>query len=285
VVCPGACCFGDASCLDFLTPADCSAQGGTFQGEETTCAGVTCPLCSYCPSSYTDDGGPGDADDAITNVTFNTINNTTGPEVGNLSYGDYTAISTAVAPGAMYTVFVTVDSCVDAGPWIQHVWVWIDWNQNCVLDDAGEAYDLGDNGEVCLATLQLDITVPLDALPGTTRMRVIEQFFTDPEPCDADAGHTATYGETEDYTIMVAGGDPGACCMPDESCVDGQDAVDCITAGGRFQGAGVLCTAVDCTIIGACCDPTDGTCSEIGPTACAAAGGTYHGDFSTCAAV
>jgi hypothetical protein len=40
--------------------------------------------------------------------------------------------------------------------------------------------------------------VPEGAIPGLTRMRVSERFSQDPGSCDA-----ATYGEAEDYTIVV----------------------------------------------------------------------------------
>ncbi|MHC4947146.1 MAG: hypothetical protein ACYTG1_02635 [Planctomycetota bacterium] len=40
----GACCFTDGSCTDALSVTDCVAQGGTYQGDLSTCATVTCPL-------------------------------------------------------------------------------------------------------------------------------------------------------------------------------------------------------------------------------------------------
>lgn len=39
---PGACCLADGSCVVTLL-VDCDAQGGTFQGEGSTCDGVACP--------------------------------------------------------------------------------------------------------------------------------------------------------------------------------------------------------------------------------------------------
>jgi hypothetical protein len=38
---PGACCFSDGSCV-LLLEADCSAQGGTFQGDGTNCDSTDC---------------------------------------------------------------------------------------------------------------------------------------------------------------------------------------------------------------------------------------------------
>ncbi|MFW6302653.1 MAG: hypothetical protein ACOC01_03930, partial [Bacteroidales bacterium] len=50
----------------------------------------TPPAVSYCSSTFSNT-----TDDWITNVSFNTIDNTTGQEGAN-SYGDYTSISTIV---------------------------------------------------------------------------------------------------------------------------------------------------------------------------------------------
>ena len=38
----GACCVAHA-CIDDLTEADCTPQGGVFQGGGSTCASTTCP--------------------------------------------------------------------------------------------------------------------------------------------------------------------------------------------------------------------------------------------------
>jgi len=143
----------------------------------------------YCASTYSNTD-----DDWITNVTFNTINNSTGQE-GASSYGDYTAISTDVEQGEIYNLSVSFYS---EGLWTEYVKVWIDWDQDEDFDEAGEYYELGSGVD---ATLDLDITVPNDASTGNTRMRVAERYNQYPGPCD-----NATYGEVEDYTVNVTGG-------------------------------------------------------------------------------
>ena len=158
--------------------------------EGAACAGAvdcTPPEPTYCDTCWTND-----TDDAITNVTFNTINNDTGFEGDPCSYGDYTAQSTTVTQGDSYTLSVTFSSL----GFTEHVWAWIDWNQDFDFDDAGESYDLGDGADT---TLSINITVPRGATLGDTRMRVSERWNTDPGPCDS-----LTFGETEDYTITVA---------------------------------------------------------------------------------
>ncbi|MBE9510434.1 MAG: T9SS type A sorting domain-containing protein, partial [Bacteroidetes bacterium] len=146
---------------------------------------TTTGTCSYCPSIYSKQ-----TDDWITNVTFNTINNNSEQD-GTNSYGDYTAQSTDVVQNSSYNLSVSFTS----SGYTEHVWAWFDWNQNCDFNDAGEAYDLGDGID---ATLTLSISIPASASLGTTRMRIVEKYNTDPSSCNS-----GTYGETEDYTINV----------------------------------------------------------------------------------
>ena len=45
----GACCLADGSCLDTQTPESCLFEGGTFQGDGSTCDVVDCPApTSWC---------------------------------------------------------------------------------------------------------------------------------------------------------------------------------------------------------------------------------------------
>jgi hypothetical protein len=70
---------------------------------------------------------------------------------------------------------------------------------------------------------------------------------------------------------------PGACCLPDGTCLEPVTADACAAAGGQFQGGGSTCAGVSCPdLVGACCLP-DGSCAELEPAACDAAGGLFHG--------
>ena len=153
---------------------------GAYVLDVTEFAEVT----EHCTTSYSNL-----TDDYISNVALNTINNSSG----SLGYEDFTAISTDLVIGDSYNIYV--DITVN-GTYTQHCKVWIDWNQDFVFDPAAEEYDLGET----LGTGQLtaSIAVPIDAVLGTTRMRVAEMYATDPEPCTI-----YTYGEAEDYTINV----------------------------------------------------------------------------------
>jgi hypothetical protein len=79
--------------------------------------------------------------------------------------------------------------------------VWIDWNQDCDFDDDNEEYDLGTatNAPDIATTLSpLSVTIPSNALLGSTTMRVSTKYNSDPTSC-----MTGQDAEVEDYTIEV----------------------------------------------------------------------------------
>ena len=155
-------------------------------------SGVVPPVAN-CSPCYTNID-----DDYITNVTFNSINNNSVND-GSCSYGDYTSINTTIDPGATYNLSVSFFS---EGLWTEYVSVWFDWNQNGDFE-ATERYDLGSGID---ATLNLNITVPITALSGPTRMRVNEDFGG--YAADACNNIGSAFGETEDYTVIISGGNP-----------------------------------------------------------------------------
>lgn len=118
--------------------------------------------------------------------------------------------------------------------------VYIDWNQNGFLDDAGEQVYLGYYrfGEYLFSGW---ITVPADAALGTTLMRVINSVeYPQITPC----GYY-TIGETEDYLIQIvdpcANAVPATCPENEEVCID-QPAYTLtggLPANGTYTGGGV----------------------------------------------
>ncbi|MDP5093201.1 MAG: M12 family metallo-peptidase, partial [Polaribacter sp.] len=152
---------------------------------------------AYCASTFTDEVG---GREYISNVTFNTINNNSGNNMSG-GYEDFTAISTNVKRGDAHPISVTLDP----DGYQDHVYVFIDWNQDFIFDNATERYSLGTISET-IGTATGSITVPNTAKFGSTRMRVIIEY-EDPDDgfgegaCDAD--HLTEWGETEDYTVVV----------------------------------------------------------------------------------
>ena len=153
--------------------------------------------CSHCSSS----GSSSTQDNTSTTlVQFHTIDNET---TKSLAYNDYKSISTEVKQGETHVLIVNANT---DGLRITQTKVWIDWNQNCDFNDAGEEYDLGATEESNGATnlSPLSITVPNTAAFGETVMRVSTR---DTDPFGAVTYPTscgsAFRGEVEDYIIKV----------------------------------------------------------------------------------
>lgn len=135
----------------------------------------------------------------ITRVLFAGIDNSSDPTVdGSPALEDFTSVLGNVDPGAALQMAVEGNT---NGNYTTVIKVYIDWNQNGVFD-GDEGYLIGDiedsdgtDGKQAVN----DITVPLDALPGETRMRVTKKFNS-----AADACNTTGFGQAEDYTLDVA---------------------------------------------------------------------------------
>ena len=139
---------------------------------------------AYCAAS-------GGCDEYISRVQFATIDNNSGCG----GYADFSSISAEVEPEEAYVITVT-----NPVPYSSDiVGVWCDWNQNESFDDAGEFYTTTQSGGG--ASFTGTITVPDDALPGPTRMRVRLQWGGTLSSCG-----TTSYGDVEDYTLEVGGG-------------------------------------------------------------------------------
>jgi hypothetical protein len=149
----------------------------------------------YCNISFTS------AVEPITLVNFGGINNSTGPLVnGTPALEDFTGTTGNVTAGQNYTM--TVKGNTD-GNFTTYIRVFIDWNQNNILNDAGEVYDIGtiaNSTGVDAIQVSASIAVPTTALAGNTRMRVMKRYNGySTGPCQTGAG----YGQAEDYTLAV----------------------------------------------------------------------------------
>ncbi|MFT5183494.1 MAG: serine protease [Flavobacteriales bacterium] len=156
------------------------------------------PGCGSCSSiEYCEVTGDG-SQEWIARVVLNSIDNESGSDAG---YGDYTSISTELNPGGAYTI--TLEPGFSTGSaWTEYFMVWIDYNANGEFEDNEVAYDPGETTTVAISGT---INVPLDAYPGSIRMRVAMDYQgtigggNNPTPCDPLA-----YGEFEDYCIHMS---------------------------------------------------------------------------------
>ncbi len=148
--------------------------------------------------------------DVIRNVTFAGINNDS--ECGNPStgYSNYTTSVGAaqVMVGNPYTVSVKVGPSGD-GWMYESVGVWIDYNHNNIFDTNEYTYV----GTGLNQVLSKEISIPGDATPGNTRMRVVvsaaqASAFGDQFKCGPLIADNP-YGEMEDYTVTIS---PAVAC-------------------------------------------------------------------------
>lgn len=185
-----------ATCI-LTSDADTSANVTVAQNPPSQC---------YCinaiPYNCTDG-------DVITNVTIESINNNSTCGSTTTGYSDYT---TSVAP-AQLQAGTTVPISVTVGPsgdgWLyESVGVWIDYNQNGVLDSLeGEYTNVGTGLNQALTS---NIAIPSTALPGLTRMRVVVSASIAMQNAFVCGPLTATenYGEMEDYTVNILNNSP-----------------------------------------------------------------------------
>lgn len=151
----------------------------------------------YCAAAVQYDVEP------ITNFTFAGINNATSAVVNDTpAYEDFTGITATVIRGQTYTLGVQGNT---VGEYAHDVRVFIDWNQDDTFDMADEYYltslenTTGADGNEAV----LNITVPQNAVLGTTRIRVTKDMWNVYEEGEFDSCTNAYYGQVEDYSLTV----------------------------------------------------------------------------------
>lgn len=156
------------------------------------------PFAPYCgPLAFTL------AVEPVTLVDFAGINYTAPNTIAGATAHILATQTGAVSSGQTYPI--TLKGNTD-GNFTNRFVVFIDWNQNGVLDDAGEVY-FGDGNLTILNSTGLDavqavgnIVVPANALPGVTKMRVKKLFGT---TATADPCLGTAYGQAIDFNITV----------------------------------------------------------------------------------
>ena len=164
----------------------------------------------YCAPAPTSVDGTG-----ITNVMFDTINNTTGAEPGN--YGDY---SSMIGNAAQSTT-ASVDIVFSTAGLDYNTKIWVDWNNDLDFDDAGEEVFTGVSSSANPSLLTATFLVPASAALGQYRMRIGGTDFAVPTPC-----YTGTWASYEDYTINVT---------PPPSCLAPSNLVQAIISGDSVE--------------------------------------------------
>lgn len=116
-------------------------------------------------------------------------------------YTNYAADNSVAVPDMMQGSNYTLSTSINTdGAYTCVTTAWIDWNQNCTFDDS-ELYSLGSANNVAdglTTNSPFAITVPTDAIIGTTTMRVTTKYASASGPCENS--HDA---EVEDYAVNV----------------------------------------------------------------------------------
>lgn len=282
----GACCHEDGSCTEGLVIECTSDPGAIYQGHDTTCATVECPLPNWgaCCDVATQACWEGTREDCVWNEGF--------------YMGDGTDCASATCPSPKYQNVIdplTVYASAGAGRQLA---------DDITLSGSGP-YELAfyDFGVFGGGGGTFDVTVGLYSdcpgyggtlIPGTERtftnnpdngspvflevvfnppisipgsFWMIATFSTDQAGWfraeEAEIGFTENlfaknmppwqcnlwYGGTPyaGFWANVGCVDPvGACCHPDENCTEGTQG-ECAAAGGNYQGAGTTCAGTDCS--------------------------------------
>jgi len=159
---------------------------------------ATLTVSDYCSNSYTTGTTYN-----LSNVTFAGINNSTSSPALPMYY-NYTGQTASVTTNNTFSFSTNVNS----GASTSTVYLWVDWNNNGVFDDAasptGERYIIGTvPASSANANVSLNITVPSTATIGNTRFRVAIHRTGDTGN-GTSCQSTVAYGETEDYSLTVA---------------------------------------------------------------------------------
>jgi len=157
--------------------------------------------------NYGASGASSTGDEEIFRVSVGTMNNisncaTTAPGAGSINrrYSNYTGFVVApqLTPGQLAPWLVQVGTC---GGWYgMAMRIYIDWNQNGSFLDANEMVVNMNYNTVTNGNNTGNFTVPLTALAGFTRMRIIAVEGSISGPTGS-----YTWGETEDYCVQVMG--------------------------------------------------------------------------------
>jgi hypothetical protein len=177
--------------LTFETNYDFYVRSICGVGDTSAWSGLGSFYTGYCNPNPSSVDGTG-----ITNVSMDTLSNTTGAEPGN--YGNYSSMIAVAAQGATFPIDITL-----ATGYTYDMWAWVDWNDDLDFSDPGEDFFLGTSTNVNPTTFSSSIAIPATAALGNHRIRIggadAGLGTTSPSnPC-----YTGAYASFEDYTLNI----------------------------------------------------------------------------------
>ncbi|MEM9916871.1 MAG: lectin-like protein [Bacteroidota bacterium] len=196
--CPACCPAAGTACDD----SDPNTENDVEDGN-CNCAGT--PIGGDLPTGYCSSRGKQPWQEWIENVNFGAIDNTSNKD----GYGDYTNLSTNVSTGNDYPI--TITPSFSFTHFTEYYRVWIDFNRDGDLEDAGEMVldlEVTPNTPPYRPTPIVPatgmISIPTDAQVGSTLMRIAMRRYDPAGPCES-----FDIGEVEDYKVNIADGGTG----------------------------------------------------------------------------
>jgi len=183
--------YGITSCqaYDFRLRSRCG-----FETTEFTLPSRNIINCSTCQSdSYCGDAFMDNDLEWIKSVQVGDFQNESNQDLAG--YGNYIGLSGNIVTQGE-SVEISVDIDYSSGAFQENLVAYFDWNQNGIFEEEEKSF--APTSATDVVTENIDI--PIDALPGATRMRVIMAFESINSPCK---DNTIEYGEIEDYCIIV----------------------------------------------------------------------------------
>jgi Zn-dependent metalloprotease/chitodextrinase len=142
-------------------------------------------------NNYCDSQGNNSSYEWIDLVKLNNLNHPSGNDGG---YKDNTNLSANAAYGSN-KIYISAGF---SGSSYREYWkIWIDYDQNGTFD-SNEVIASGSSRSS--GTLSATFNIPTSALSGATRMRVSMKYNNGQTACE-----TFSYGEVEDYTVIIGG--------------------------------------------------------------------------------
>lgn len=162
-------------------------SGGQFASQDVKNFCLA-PAINYCGSN-----GNNATYEYIGTVQLGSINRVSG---NNGGYANFTADATALSPGSGYTATLTPG--FSGSTYTEYWTIFIDYNRDGDFTDAGE--QVAQTTSAGAAAVTASFTVPA-GVSGSTRMRVSMKYGGYATSCEA-----FTYGEVEDYTVVLGSG-------------------------------------------------------------------------------
>jgi len=198
--------FAQMNLATSVINATCTQQGSSTVSITGVGASAISTYCASTPTynTYT----------TIDNIVLVGDNTTISNNTSSIcdTYQDYTSQSADVTPGNLYNLNIDLGTCNFNGPGGSPLYlkdianVYVDWNIDGDFNDLNEWVGQV-NPTQSPSTHTISITVPVGAIPGQSRMRIVaqnNQYQPTNQAMSCDV-NTAWFGSTEDYTLVVSG--------------------------------------------------------------------------------